>query len=109
MAPPRQTAQDLGLPAGYGRTTRRYRALKAAFKRLCRRQQRPCWLCGHEIDYDLGPDHGDSWSLDHFHPRSTHLHLAEDPANFRAAHLTCNKARGNRAAAPNLGETSREW
>ncbi|OZF40762.1 hypothetical protein CH296_00455 [Rhodococcus sp. 14-2496-1d] len=69
----------------------------------------PCFICGQPIDYSLPPDHPDAFSLEHRYPRSTHPHLVTDPANCFAAHLDCNKRRGNRAYKPGLGVRSREW
>lgn len=37
-----------------------------------------CWLCNHP-----GAN-----SLDHIHPVTTHPHLAWEPTNWKAAHLT---------------------
>lgn len=61
------------------------------------------------IDYTLrSPDPG-SFSVDHAAPRSVAPHLAEDPANLRAAHRRCNTSRGTRDPKPSLGTTSRNW
>jgi 5-methylcytosine-specific restriction endonuclease McrA len=92
-----------------GRSTRRFKELRRAFKDLARREQRPCWLCGMAIDYELPHDHPDAFSLDHRFPVSTHPHLAEDPAGFEASHSRCNKSRGNRAQPLSLGTRSRNW
>lgn len=75
----------------------------------------PCWLCGQAIDYTLerkdehGNDNEDSFSVDHVVPWSIDETLREDPGNLRAAHLGCNKKRGNRQAPAGLGMTSRDW
>jgi 5-methylcytosine-specific restriction endonuclease McrA len=92
-----------------GRSTRRFKALKVAFRTQCEGEQRPCWLCGQAIDYQLPSDHDESFSLDHRFPVSTHPHLAEDPAGFEASHSRCNKSRGNRAQPMSLGSLSRHW
>jgi 5-methylcytosine-specific restriction endonuclease McrA len=50
-----------------------------------------------------------SKSVDHYpYPKSTHPHLAEDPANLAPAHRRCNLSAGNRDIRP-LGVTSRDW
>lgn len=91
------------------RESRRYRKVRAEFRDCCVDQQLSCWLCGKPIDYDLPSDHPDAWSLDHAHPVSERLDLALDPANFRPAHLDCNKRRGNRAPFIALGVPSEDW
>ena len=91
-------------------TGRAFRRLRALFRIEAEANQDPCWLCGMSIDYAV-PDWStdDSWSLDHYFPVSTHPHLQADPANFRSAHADCNRRRGNKAPAPGLGRTSRQW
>ena len=91
------------------RESRRYRNLRAEFREHCADLQLPCWLDGKPIDYDLPSDHPDAWSLDHAHPVSERPDLALDPANFRPAHLDCNKRRGNRAPFILLGTPSEDW
>jgi len=88
-----------------GRSGGRWRDLKAnqRAKRL------PCWICQQAIDYRLHYPHEDSFSVDHFKHRSTHPHLAEDPANLRSAHLRCNKSRGDRDSQPDLGDIAGVW
>jgi 5-methylcytosine-specific restriction endonuclease McrA len=59
----------------------------------------PCWLCGHEIDYDAEPGTPWSFSVDHAMP----LKAGGDPLdweNFRAAHLRCNQRKGDRLHRP---------
>lgn len=71
----------------------------------------PCWLCGHEIDYDL--EHPDPWSftVDHVVP----LSKGGDPLgwdNLRAAHLRCNQIKGDRPARAGrhpVLRTSERW
>ena len=75
----------------------------------------PCWLCGQGIDYTLrrhnddGSENLDSFSVDHVVPWSKDETLREDPGNLRAAHLNCNRKRGNRDAPAGLGLLSRDW
>lgn len=95
-----------------GRSGRRWRRLAADVYM----RGGPCCRCGQPIDYALpyldeatGQPNPDSKSVDHFpYPRSTHPHLAEDPANLAPAHLRCNQAAGNRGDVQ-LGVTSRQW
>lgn len=89
------------------RNGRRYRTLHD--------QQRsyglPCWLCGHNIRYDItGPEagkHPDAFTLDHLIPLSKGGSLI-DPANARSAHRRCNSARGNRTSIKQP-RASRRW
>jgi 5-methylcytosine-specific restriction endonuclease McrA len=69
----------------------------------------PCWLCGQPIDYTLPAGHPQAFTVDHVQPRSQRPDLAEDPANLRAAHAKCNKARGTAAPRHGLGAQSRAW
>lgn len=97
------------MPAERGRDTKNYQRMRAAFRKQCQRESARCWLCFQKIDY-LAPQHDDNgFSLDHFHPVSTHPDLAEVYSNFRPSHLGCNTRRGNREPALGLGTTSREW
>ncbi|MBC3989345.1 HNH endonuclease [Streptomyces sp. AC563] len=68
----------------------------------------PCWLCGHNIGYNLDPRHPLSFTLDHLVPLSRGGSLL-DPANARSAHRRCNSARGNRTAARQSQRASRRW
>jgi 5-methylcytosine-specific restriction endonuclease McrA len=93
--------------AGNARTGRPYR-------RLCLAQRAlglPCWLCGHDIRYDIrGPDAGKhplAFTLDHLLPLSRGGALL-DPANARSAHRRCNSARGNRTSIKRP-RASRRW
>lgn len=93
------------------RESRRYKKLRGEFRSFCADQEPalPCWLCGKPIDYSLPSDHPDAWSLDHAHTVSEFPELALDPANFRPAHLDCNKRRGNDAPFIQLGTPSEDW
>jgi 5-methylcytosine-specific restriction endonuclease McrA len=88
-----------------GRKGSRWRRLHAGIKA----ERHPCWLCNQAIDYTLDWPDPQSFSVDHVKSLLTHPHLAEDPANLRAAHLSCNSSKGARAARPALGVTSRDW
>ncbi|WP_228044885.1 HNH endonuclease [Rhodococcus pyridinivorans] len=94
---------------GAGRTGRRWRELKAAFRAECEANNAPCWMDGQPIDYAAGDDMPDSFTVDHFHPVSTHPELGNDPANLRPAHRACNLARGNGEAPLSLGSLSEDW
>lgn len=92
-----------------GRSTRRYKALRAEFRTKCKARNAPCWLCGNPIGYDLPRDHPESFNLDHFIPKSERNDLAEDPRNFRPSHKDCNERRGNDQPHIDLGHLSESW
>ena len=103
-------------PTAHMRRTHTYLLLR----RRVRREESVCWLCGQEIDRSLpykDPETGLvnrwSWSLDHVIPLDDRPDLAFDRANARAAHVTCNNARGKRPPVrPTLLTdlpTSRSW
>ncbi|MFF1961006.1 HNH endonuclease [Streptomyces sp. NPDC058220] len=84
------------------------------YRTLCRWQRAlglPCWLCGHNIRYDItGREAGknpDAFTLDHLIPLSRGGALL-DPANARSAHRRCNSSRGNRTAVTQP-RASRRW
>ncbi|MFF5773858.1 HNH endonuclease [Streptomyces californicus] len=86
-----------------------------AYRRLCdwlRAQRLPCWLCGHNIAYEItGRDAGKhplAFTLDHEQPVSKRPDLLLDPGNARAAHRRCNSARGNRTSIKQP-RASRRW
>lgn len=94
--------------------SRRYKhTLYPRFRAQCAETNTPCWLCGQPIDYTADSDdysNGDRFELDHYYPYSTRPDLAEDPANFRAAHADCNRTRGNTTKTHTLaGTLSRDW
>ena len=89
--------------AGNPRNGRPYRRLVAAMKAT----GGPCWLCGHNIDTRLTEKHPLSFTLDHVVPLSKGGDLL-DPANARAAHRSCNSARGNRTSVKQP-RASRRW
>lgn len=84
------------------------------YRRLCEQQRSlglPCWLCGHNIAYEIkGPlagKHPLAFTLDHLIPLSKGGDLL-DPANARSAHRRCNSARGNRTTIKQA-RASRRW
>ncbi|QQM15151.1 HNH endonuclease [Gordonia phage TinaLin] len=94
---------------GAGRSTRRWRVLKAEFRRKCKQRRAPCWLCGQPIDYTLVHPHPEAFEPDHYHPVAKRPELAEDPANLRPSHSSCNRSRGDREVVLGLGRQSRQW
>jgi len=92
-----------------GRSTRRYKELRATFRSKCKANSLPCWLCGNTIDYYLPSAHQDAFNLDHAVPRSQRPDLAEDPANFRPSHKICNEKRGADAPQIPIGQPSEPW
>ena len=100
------------MPNQRGRSGRPWQRLKAEVYS----RKLPCCRCGQPIDYSLpyldavtGRPDPNSKSVDHYpYPRSTHPHLAEDPANLAAAHLACNVEAKARTTSY-TGQTSREW
>lgn len=74
-----------------------------------RNQRRPCCLCGHPIDYDLPPEHPESFTVEHIKPWSKHPELRTDPGNLDAAHRRCNSTKGDGEQPLSLGSRSREW
>lgn len=97
------------MPTTRGRNSALYQRMRTAFRRQCKHEDARCWLCWQPIDYALPAEDLHSFSLDHFHPVSTHPELAEEYINFRPSHLSCNTRRGNRPPPLDLGITSREW
>lgn len=96
----------------YGKSTRRFKALRKRFRADCEAVGEPCWACWlgkPAIDYSLPREHPHSFNLDHAIPVSVRPDLAEDPANFRASHRICNEKRGAGAPALTLGKLSRDW
>lgn len=95
-------------PSRHAQTSdRQYRKARDRYRVKCAQVEAPCHLCGQGIDYT--PNSADPWTLDHFHPRSTHPHLAIDPHNFRPSHSSCNKSRGAQDVRPILGQPSEDW
>lgn len=98
-----------GISRYAGRSTRRYKTTRARFRAQSQQLNRPCWLCGGPINYDLPAGHPDSWSLDHAYPVTQRPDLAEDPANYRDSHLHCNDERGDGEPHIQLGTPSEHW
>jgi len=94
-------------------TSRAYRSDKRDFRDAAAEADIPCWLCSQAIDYDAAHDeygNDDRYELDRYYPVSTHPELEEDPANWRASHAGCNRARSNKTVTSTLaGTLSRDW
>lgn len=92
--------------AGNPRNGRPYRRLVDWLKA----QRLPCWLCGHNIGYELDARHPLSFTLDHLVPLSRGGNLL-DRTNARPAHRRCNSSRGNRTTPPKAASqrASRRW
>lgn len=88
-----------------GRKTRNFRKLSRNLRGL----KLPCYLCGQPINYEVSAPHPDSFTVEHVKPRSKYPELAEDPGNLKAAHFSCNSAKGVSEDNEGLGFTSREW
>lgn len=97
------------MAAERGRNSANYKRMAKAFQRQCLAESARCWLCWQQIDYQAPQYDDNGFSVDHFHPVSTHPELAEVYENFRPSHLGCNVRRGNREPAFGLGELSRDW
>jgi 5-methylcytosine-specific restriction endonuclease McrA len=70
-----------------------YRNLRAQFREDCRRNRRPCSICGQPIDYSLTFPNKWAWELHHLKPTSQHPHLHYVQANWGASHSRCNKSQ----------------
>lgn len=96
--------------------SRRYRLLKSRFREECARDNARCWICDQPIDYSVpykdpvtGNVNQDAFQLDHLYPRSTHPEMAEDKANFRPSHGSCNNKRSNKMSFSPIGSLTRSW
>lgn len=90
---------------GDPRRTYRYRVLRAAL----RKQRKPCYICGLDIDYTASKAEPLSFTADHVKPVTTHPELALVASNLKAAHYRCNTRRQDGAIKPELGQVSRSW
>lgn len=84
---------------GHGRLRgHSWRELKAKFRAACQKADAPCWLCEQQIDYAADWRQPTAFEADHYHPLSTHPHLALVMGNLRPSHQSCNRSRGNKSA-----------
>lgn len=81
----------------------------AQYKAQCRRLDAHCWLCSQPIDYDADRDDPNSFQQDHVVAVTKAPHLAQDPANWRPSHRSCNGSKNAGPPKPMLGTTTRAW
>ena len=94
---------------GESRSTRWPYIRKMAWDRD-RKNRAPCHICGERIDYSIKPSSAPlSWEPDHLRPVSVAPELELDLNNIAAAHMRCNRQRGNGAVETNIGRRSRLW
>jgi len=74
-------------------TGHKWRKLKTRFKNDCRNRRAQCWIGRHDIDYDAPPQSPNAFEADHYHPVTTHWHLAYVYSNLRPSCSKCNRAR----------------
>ena len=91
------------------RGTKRWQKLRANLYERDRRADARCWICGQPIDYRAPSGTPDSWEPDHVLPVSARPDLAFDVGNIKPSHCSCNRARGKRGNANDLGSPSRAW
>ena len=81
------------MPQKPGRDTSQWRRLRKQLRAKAEREQHPCWICGQPIDYTAPTGTPDAWEPDHIASPKDRPDLAEDPANIRSSHSSCNRAR----------------
>ena len=93
-----------------GRDNKQYADLRDALRRKGRRLNLPCWICGHDIDYDLHWKHPMSYTYDHEDAVSNGGAMR---GTGQPAHRSCNSRRGNGANAPksppSTPQPTRQW
>ena len=93
-----------------GRDNKQYRDLSNALRRKGQRNNLPCWICGHAIDYDLPWKHPMSYTYDHevAIANGGHVRGAGQPA-----HRSCNSRRGNKTETTKtvnpVAQPTRSW
>lgn len=92
------------------RNDQAYVRKREALRRQARKNDTPCHICGHRIDYDLPWKHPQSFTADHIDPVAKGGSMT---GQLAPAHRACNSRRGTkdigalkRAKQP---RTSREW
>lgn len=86
-----------------------YKQGRASFRAECSAANKPCWICGDEIDYRLKEPHPYSWNLDHIKAVQDHPELIMERNNWSASHRDCNVRRGTDEPALDLGVPSELW
>ena len=75
-----------------------------------RKSRAVCHICGERIDYSLKPSSAPlSWEPDHIQAFAKAPELELDLNNIAAAHMRCNRQRGNGYNDGCLGQRSRLW
>ena len=78
-------------------------------KAIGRHTKAPCVICHQPIDYDLEHPHPQSCSVQHVKSQKLFPELRWDPANWKPAHLDCNKSDGSGERSLGIGITSESW
>lgn len=79
------------LPGSHaGRAGRPWRRLQAQVYA----EEQHCWICGHDVDQTLAPQHPYARSVDHL-IQLCHQGPPNSRGNSRLAHRRCNTRRGN--------------
>ena len=74
-----------------------------------RKSRAVCHICGERIDYSIPASSAPwSWEPDHLVPWSRAPELELDLNNIAAAHMRCNRQRGN-GTNSDVGKRSRIW
>lgn len=94
---------------GDPRSTRRWQILREQCYRRDRKANALCWICGQQIDYRAKPGTPDAWEGDHIKDVKRHPELAFDPGNVAPSHCSCNRSRGIKDRANQIGKPSETW
>lgn len=73
-------------------------AIRDRDRRRLRQGEPVCYMCGNPIDYQAGPQHPESYVVDHVTPLEKGG--ADTIDNKRPAHRKCNSLKGTRIVAP---------
>jgi len=75
-----------------------------------RKARAVCHICGERIDYTLAPSSAPlAWEPDHLQTFKNAPELELDLNNIAAAHMRCNRQRGNALHDGDIGRRSRIW
>jgi 5-methylcytosine-specific restriction endonuclease McrA len=80
--------------------TQAWRKVKTEFRARCQAANARCWVCPQPIGYQAEPMARNSFEADHRLPVATHPHLEHDITNLAPSHLSCNRARRDKAPLP---------